>query len=212
MRPGDRRALLILAIGCVLALVALAIWARLASPAPWEPPLMTAIALQEGPAGEVVGAINTLGNPPVWALVVGLTAAGALIIRGVLAAALVAISFASDIVAFAVKLLVERQRPETAAVDQFFGADSFAFPSGHVVRAVALAAVLAWLFVPPAWRLRSAVLAAAIAGLVMGFARVSLGVHWPTDALGGLLLGTAWFATTAWIAAHLAARRAVGSE
>ena len=167
---------------------------------------MTAIALQEGPAGEVVGAINTLGNPPVWAVIVAIIATGVFVMRGLAAAALIVVSFASDIAAFIIKLAVERDRPESAAVDQFFGLDSFAFPSGHVVRAVALTAVIAWLFVAPRWRLRIAVGGALVAALVMGFARVSLGVHWPTDALGGLLLGTAWFATTAWIAARPAPR------
>jgi undecaprenyl-diphosphatase len=189
-----------LALGCALCFAALAVWARLASPAPWEPSLMTAIALQPGIAGDVIAAINTIGNPPLWAIVIALTAVAAALIRGVVAAALVVVSFASDIAAFAVKLLVERERPETAVVEQFFGIDSFAFPSGHVVRAVALVAVLVWLFGSPGWRLPGAVAGALGAAAVMGYARVSLGVHWPTDAVGGLLLGAGWFAFTAWIA------------
>ena len=166
---------------------------------------MTAIALQPGVAGDVISAINTIGNPPIWAVIVGILAIGVYLVRGLAAAALIVASFVSDIVAFVVKLLVERERPETAAVEQFFGIDSFAFPSGHVVRAVALTAVIAWLFVAPRWRLRIAAGGALAAGVVMGFARVSLGVHWPTDALGGLLLGTAWFAMSAWVAVRRAA-------
>ncbi|MEP7379990.1 MAG: phosphatase PAP2 family protein, partial [Chloroflexota bacterium] len=108
------------------------------------------------------------------------------------------LSLASDLAAFAVKIVVERPRPDTAAAHQLFGADSLSFPSGHVVRAVALAAALAWVLVPPGLRFRLALAAAAIAGIVMGFARVALGVHWPTDALGGALLGLASFALSAW--------------
>ena len=189
-----------LALGCLLALVALAIWARVASPAPWEPPLMTAVALEPGVAGDVIGAINTIGNPPLWAIVVAATALIVALLRGLVGAALVVVSFASDLAAFVVKLLVERERPQTAVVEQFFWIDSFAFPSGHVVRAVALVAVLAWIFVRPSRRLTVAIAGAVVAAVVMGYARVSLGVHWPTDALGGLLLGTTWFAITAWIA------------
>jgi undecaprenyl-diphosphatase len=51
--------------------------------------------------------------------------------------------------------------------------------------------------VPARWRLPLATVSAVIGGLVMGYARVAYGVHFPTDVLGGLLLGVAWFAATA---------------
>jgi undecaprenyl-diphosphatase len=167
-----------------------------ASPAPWEPAILDAASLGHDTLADIVVAINVLGNLPVWAVLVAILAAGALAQRRFAAAALIGLSFASDLAAFAVKLLVERQRPETAAEEHVLGFDSFAFPSGHVVRAVALVAVLAWLAAPAQARrarLPVAVACGVLAGLVMGYARVALNLHWPTDAIGGTLLGIGWF-------------------
>jgi undecaprenyl-diphosphatase len=48
-------------------------------------------------------------------------------------------------------------------------------------------------------RTRAALLAAAAAlSVLIAYSRVYLGMHWPTDALGGLLLGTGWSAL--WVA------------
>ncbi len=197
-RPTERRSLLLLAVLTLLPFLALAIWASLGSQALWEQRVVDSIALKAGLFGDVFRAINTLGNLPYWAVLVAIVAVVIWLVRGVRAALLVGLTLASDLAAFAVKIVVERQRPDTAATDHFFGPDSFSFPSGHVVRAVALFAAVAWVLAPPRLRLRLALAAGLIGGAVMGYARVSLGVHWPTDAIGGALLGTAWFAVTAW--------------
>lgn len=194
---GERRSLLLLALLALVPFVLLGIWARFASVAAWERELMTALALEPGLGANISSAINTLGNLPVWAVVVAVAAVLLGAARGIAVALLVALSFASDLAAFVVKILVERDRPETAAVEQFFGHDSFSYPSGHTVRAAALVAVVVWLIAPARWRIPLAAIGGVSVGLVMGYARVSLGVHWPTDTLGGTLLGLGWFAVTA---------------
>lgn len=200
-RPAERRGLLLLTLLTLLPFLALAAWARVSSPASWEPGILDAIALGEGLFGDVFRVINTYGNLPYWSVLVLACAGAVWIMRGARAALLVGASLASDLAAFAVKIVVERQRPDTAATEHFFGPDSFSFPSGHVVRAVALLAVIAWILAPPRLRFRLAVAAGVIGAVVMGYARVALGVHWPTDALGGALAGLAWFGITTWAVA-----------
>lgn len=194
---GERRALILLAIVAGAAFGLLAVWARFYSPAPWERGVLSALALGPDPWGDVMRLVNSLGDLQLWAVIVGVGSIVIGVLRGFAAAVLVALSFAADLAAFAVKIVVERARPETAVTEHFFGPDSFSFPSGHVVRAVALAAVVVWLLAPISLRLRLAVGAGIAAWLVMGYARVSLGVHWPTDTIGGALLGVAWFGATA---------------
>ena len=67
------------------------------------------------------------------------------------------------------------------------------FPSGHVVRCTVALGLLLALVV---WRSpRGRLLGTAgvvVCLLLMGIARVASGEHWPTDVLGGYLLGALW--------------------
>jgi undecaprenyl-diphosphatase len=69
----------------------------------------------------------------------------------------------------------------------------WSYPSGHAMTAVICYGVLAYLVVRacPALR-RRALLALALWLAIIGFSRVYLGVHWPTDVLAGYLVGGSW--------------------
>jgi undecaprenyl-diphosphatase len=69
------------------------------------------------------------------------------------------------------------------------------FPSGHAVQTVVfygLVALLALEWPPTARRRWLVVGATATLVALVGYTRVYLGSHWPTDVLGGWLLGWAW--------------------
>jgi len=102
------------------------------------------------------------------------------------------------------KLLAARPRPPLE--DSLSLEPSFSFPSGHAFFAFAFYGLLAALAMGAfrnLWSRTFIVLAALILALALGLSRLYLGVHWPTDVLAGYALGFAW------LAAFLAARRAL---
>jgi undecaprenyl-diphosphatase len=91
-----------------------------------------------------------------------------------------------------VKVLVGRERPSWS--ESAFQPLTAAFPSGHAMSGITTWAVLGviLLVAPVGGRLPRVVGVLALAvGLLMGPSRLVLGVHWPTDILGGWLLGGA---------------------
>jgi membrane-associated phospholipid phosphatase len=90
------------------------------------------------------------------------------------------------------KFIADRPRPLTA----FVPALSTSFPSGHAVGVMVCVlayVVLAWPLLRPSWR-RWAVLVGAAIVVTIGFGRVALNVHHPSDVLAGWALGYAYFA------------------
>lgn len=94
-----------------------------------------------------------------------------------------------------VKVLVARPRPHL--FHQPIQAGGYSFPSGHSVGATTLLLLVSFLtwHVSHSRGLTAAVtvVCVVLAGLI-GLSRVVLGVHWPSDVVGGFALGSAWLA------------------
>jgi undecaprenyl-diphosphatase len=100
----------------------------------------------------------------------------------------------------ALKNLVGRGRP--TVVPHLMTAYSLSFPSGHSMMSVVVYLTLAAILVPLLKNrlARIYIVAAALfVSMLIGVSRVYLGVHYPSDVLGGWLLGLAW-ATLCWMA------------
>jgi undecaprenyl-diphosphatase len=69
------------------------------------------------------------------------------------------------------------------------------FPSGHAASSMIFYLTLALALAPPRQR-RAWALAAILVSLLVGASRVMLGVHWPSDVIGGWSFGLLWVLVT----------------
>ncbi len=148
-----------------------------------------------------INLVAALGGPAEVAAAFVVVAAVALLWRRALPFAV--FSLGASLAYNAVVFVVRRPRPEGLPhATPSLGA--FSYPSGHVVFVMWLAA-LVLLLVASRVGVRAAWLAAIPAAVVVvaaGLARVYVSAHWPSDVLGGLLLGSAWLLLT-WAAEGL---------
>ena len=100
------------------------------------------------------------------------------------------------------KELVDRPRPSAAVVDVTYQLGGPSFPSGHVLGATLFYGFLIYwaetsISNEPVRRLVQGSLAIVI--VLMGYARVELGAHWPTDVLGGYAIGLLVLSAMVWL-------------
>lgn len=87
------------------------------------------------------------------------------------------------ILVLAIKFTIRRSRPEGDWGGIYRSTDPHSFPSGHAARAAMLAFIAIFIFSPLVGSLL------AIWAILVGIARVSLGVHYLVDVIGGWLIG-----------------------
>jgi undecaprenyl-diphosphatase len=110
-------------------------------------------------------------------------------------ALLLAVGFGgATLLVYLAKIAINRPRP--ALVEPLialpFGSS---FPSGHTTQMVAFALCLTLIIrrIWPRWQFTVAALAIGLTAAV-AVSRIYLQVHYPTDVLGGIILGVAWVA------------------
>lgn len=105
------------------------------------------------------------------------------------------------------KLVFHRARP---TLYRIVHANGFSFPSGHSMAAFSLYGVIAFLL----WRHISTstgrgllIIGSSAMILTIGVSRIYLGVHYPSDVLGGFLASGCWCAFSIWFYQRYQERR-----
>ncbi len=140
---------------------------------------------------EIAGAVTHLGSYPTLAgfALLGLIA---LLVRGERRRALLLLLFVTT-----GPLLVELQkgwfgrlRPHDQ--DHLVAVQSYAFPSGHSANSMLVWLGIALLCVEGPRARKAAIAGALLFAFLVGLSRPTLGVHWPSDVVGGWALALFW--------------------
>ncbi len=157
--------------------------------------------------------LSALGSVAVVTLIVGLAAIFLMLVkRRREAVLLVACAVGATVTLVVLKILFGRERP--TVVSALATEVDLSFPSGHSLIASAVYPTLGLLLARTLSdrQLKVYVLAAA-AGLTLmiGFTRIYIGVHYPTDVLGGWMLGLSWAILCALISQRLRPQGVAGT-
>ncbi len=107
----------------------------------------------------------------------------------------------------AAKSLFGRARPDLAFAD--LTVSGLSFPSGHASMSAIAFLTMGALIAATRRRARERIYILLVAGLLtllVGISRVTLGVHWATDVMGGWAFGAAWAVLWLQVARRLARR------
>jgi undecaprenyl-diphosphatase len=153
---------------------------------------------------EVMIDVTALGGVSVLTIITVLAAGYLLAVRKVTTAAFLTAAIAGGaLLSTLLKFGFARARPDLVA--HLVEVDTTSFPSGHAMNSAITYLTLGALLARAEndRPVRIYLLAVAIAlTLLIGFSRVYLGVHWPSDVMAGWCVGAAWA-----VLCSLAARR-----
>ncbi len=191
----------IVVLACALGLIALTGFVALGVPVPGDAELVQlALAARDDSLTVAIWVLAFISSS-IPALLITLAVSGVELWRAhriELNAAWATVAYLGYVASnIGLRVAVGRFRPGVEYIPHLLpevqaGFQRFSYPSGHAGAALfayAALVVLAW-----PWRVcRWVALAVALLVVVgTGFGRVYLGVHWPTDVLGGYLLAGFW--------------------
>ena len=167
---------------------------------PFDVPIARFIQqLNWGPVVYLFGLIDLTAG--IWQVLLGLVAVVALFVFERRAGWLMLIGSISSLLDNIIKLIISRQRPPADLVHILSPTTGFSYPSGHAVFFTWMSFMVAVSIAPkirPSYRPILWILAAIVIVLTC-LARVWAGDHWPSDVLGGVLLGIGWSAFVLWL-------------
>ncbi|MFQ4144122.1 phosphatase PAP2 family protein [Chlorogloeopsis sp. ULAP02] len=136
--------------------------------------------------------ITSLGNPPVLLLICSGLAIGPLFYKRHREASSLGIAAVGVLgLNYWLKVLFSRARP--ALWEWIIHVGHHSFPSGHAMGSMVIYGFLAYVLAKqfPQWR-RQIFASMTVLIIVIGFSRLYLGVHWPTDVAAGYAAGLVW--------------------
>ena len=180
------------------------------------------LTIGAGPADDAILRALYAGGHPVLAAIaipvtffgeawflIGLGTAFALFLwakrRGRCGLVLIAVMLAGRGLVEAQKYGIARLRPEDEV--HLVPVSTPSFPSGHAANSMILYLTLALVLAPDSRWKWPAVAAALVLSFSIGLSRVVLGVHWPTDVIGGWAFGLLWVLFALPLAERLVERR-----
>jgi len=137
----------------------------------------------------------------IWQVLIGALGVVALFILERRAGWLMLIGSISSGLDNLIKLVISRQRPPADLVHILSPTTGFSYPSGHAVFFTWMSFMIAVSAAPkitPAYRPALWILATLVIVLTC-ISRVWAGAHWPSDVIGGVLLGIGWSAFVLWL-------------
>jgi undecaprenyl-diphosphatase len=111
---------------------------------------------------------------------------------------LIGVVIGSALLNFVLKIIFHRARP---TINRLIEESGFSFPSGHSMAAFTLYGILTFLLWKhiSSYRGRGLLIIISVVMIIMiGISRIYLGVHYPSDVLGGFLASSTWLIFSIW--------------